>query len=206
MGIYTIKGKQYTITEEEEQKILSERTTITIYVDRLECLDNMTDEEAGQFIKAIMQHFKTGIMPVFKDRYMDSQLSTIKNGAHILEEKYIRRTLANRINSGSPLSPPEIRNPVEASGFPMEATGFNRKPLEAYKDTDTGTNTYTYTNKEKERKTERKSDFPTMEAIHQYFKDMWPTKDPCLFLQKYPLETLPANWKLEIDTFCRFGV
>lgn len=207
MGTYTIKGKRYQITAEEEQKILSERTKITMFADRLECIDNMTDEETGQFFKAIMQHFRTGVMPVLNDRYMDAQLATIKNGADILNKQYITQTLKNRINSGSLLSPAEIKEPLEATGYPLEATGYDRKRMEAtlYIDTGTVTDKVTDTGIDINKDKGEGKEIPTEEDIKRFFSLKWPDKDPDEFISLHVLSNLPENWRWYINEYFNKG-
>ncbi|MDO4491900.1 MAG: DUF6291 domain-containing protein [Lachnospiraceae bacterium] len=205
MGKYFIKKKEYEITEKEEKEILAERKTLSMYADRLECIENMSDEEAGQFIKAIYSYFKTGVMPELGDRYMDGQLQNMKNGMILLERQYIKKTLTNWINSGSSKSP----KPLEASdshSLPVEATGSNWQPMGAYRDRDS----YTYSDRDKyrdrEREKERNREPPTIEDIRTYIRDKWNNKKSAEeFISKNPIDKLHELWRNDIDTFMYFG-
>lgn len=72
------------------------RTSIILLLERVHAMDELTDEEFGQFIRAYADYVENGIEPGFPDRSMRMMWKTIKSFDEANQHKYSLTVEARR--------------------------------------------------------------------------------------------------------------
>ena len=78
---------------EQERK---PRTSMILLLEHVHAMDELTDEEFGQFIRAYADYVENGIEPGFPDRSMRMMWKTIKSSDEANQHKYSLTVEARR--------------------------------------------------------------------------------------------------------------
>ena len=65
-----------------------EKKSFVVYLDWFDALEEYTDAEVGQLMRALAKHVRTGEKPTFSDRGMRGNFRFMCNGVDSAAEKY----------------------------------------------------------------------------------------------------------------------
>ena len=109
-----------------------EKKSFVVYLDWFDALEEYTDAEVGQLMRALAKHVRTGENPTFSDRGMRGNFRFMCNGVDSATEKY-ENVKQKRREAGKARAAQMQANSAHASTcYQMQASGN-------YNDTVTGT-------------------------------------------------------------------
>ena len=115
-----------------------EKKSFVVYLDWFDALEEYTDAEVGQLMRALAKHVRTGENPTFSDRGMRGNFRFMCNGVDSATEKY-ENVKQKRREAGKARAAQMQANSAHASTcYQMQASG-------SYNDTGTVTGTGTGT-------------------------------------------------------------
>lgn len=115
-----------------------EKKSFVVYLDWFDALEEYTDAEVGQLMRALAKHVRTGENPTFSDRGMRGNFRFMCNGVDSATEKY-ENVKQKRREAGKARAAQMQANSAHASTcYQVQASG-------SYNDTVTGTVTGTGT-------------------------------------------------------------
>lgn len=113
-----------------------EKKSFVVYLDWFDALEEYTDAEVGQLMRALAKHVRTGENPTFSDRGMRGNFRFMCNGVDSATEKY-ESVKQKRREAGKARAAQMQANSAHASTcYQVQASG-------SYNDTVTGTVTGT---------------------------------------------------------------
>ena len=109
-----------------------EKKSFVVYLDWFDALEEYTDAEVGQLMRALAKHVRTGENPTFSDRGMRGNFRFMCNGVDSATEKY-ENVKQKRREAGKARAAQMQANSAHASTcYQVQASG-------SYNDTVTGT-------------------------------------------------------------------
>ena len=115
-----------------------EKKSFVVYLDWFDALEEYTDAEVGQLMRALAKHVRTGENPTFSDRGMRGNFRFMCNGVDSATEKY-ENVKQKRREAGKARAAQMQANSAHAS------TCYQMQTIGNYNDTVTGTVTGTGT-------------------------------------------------------------
>ena len=105
--------------DKTQENIIQNKKSFILYLDSADIFEQLTDQEAGKLIKAVLFYVHTGEKPKLS-RILNMAFTPIYQSLHRDLEKWRKQVEANRINGksgGRPKGKKTQKNPKNPSGY-----------------------------------------------------------------------------------------
>jgi hypothetical protein len=120
--------------EKTQENIIQNKKSFILYLDSADIFDQLTDQEAGKLIKAVLYYVHTGEKPELP-RLLNMAFIPIYQALHRDLEKWRKQVEANRKNGKTGGRPPKEKT----EDNPINPSGYSNNPINPDNVTDTDT-------------------------------------------------------------------
>ena len=184
------------------------KDSFIFHLENAEELDDLTLEEQGLILQAMIQYSRTGEEPEFEDRALRTAWRPIYRRLKADAEAYEEKCEANRLNGQKGGRPPKNQTVFDEN--PKNRTvidGFSEKPKKA--DSDSDTDSESDIEKESKRKSAQRFSPPSVEEVREYVREKQYNVDPEAFVAFYASKGWKVgnqtmkNWRAAVVTWSK---
>lgn len=132
-------NKVKEISNEERCEILNNRKSFPFYREYENTFKELTNEEAGKLLTALMDYQFYGLIPDFSgDRILSVTFNAMKGGMDAAINQYVDTVLKNRVNGQKGGRPQRVPQETQPNPVAPNLTQVNPKNPDGYSETDWG--------------------------------------------------------------------